>query len=286
MQLDGEVRRPWLASREVSLRLKGDIDLAALANAAGLDQRIDGKAQVGADITGPAAAPRIAARVRIPELGLAAVTAQDVTIEGEWGDDKLRVDDIQARLGTGRLRGRLEAVPISTGGATISLDLREVVLPGSLAALGAGTAVAEGRGPRWRHRPDPSPRPPGAASPRRSTAASPRARSLAVRGTLTVDLQEISRAHEPRPAERTGQRLGGADRSRRDPGDRGASRDRRPRGRRSRRRAHRGFVPHGGLARTRLALGGHRPVAAHPLGSDSPSRTSPPRSPSTGGRSS
>ena len=62
MHLDGEMRRPWLASREVSLRLKGVIGLGALAKAAGLDQRIDGKAQIGADITGPAAAPRIAAR--------------------------------------------------------------------------------------------------------------------------------------------------------------------------------------------------------------------------------
>ncbi len=66
MHLDGEMRRPWLGSREVSLRLKGAVGLAALAKAAGLDQRVEGKAQVGADITGPAAAPRIAAGVRIP----------------------------------------------------------------------------------------------------------------------------------------------------------------------------------------------------------------------------
>jgi autotransporter translocation and assembly factor TamB len=129
MRLDGEMRRPWLASREVSLRLAGAVDLAALANAAGLDQRIDGKAQIGADITGPTAAPRVAARIRIPALGLGAVTAQDVAIDGEWRDDKLRFDDVQARLGNGRLRGRLEVGPIATGGATISLDLREVCCP-------------------------------------------------------------------------------------------------------------------------------------------------------------
>ena len=175
MRLDGEMRRPWLASREVSLRLKGVIGLGALAKAAGLDQRIDGKAQVGADITGPAAAPRIAARVRIPELGVAAVTAQDVTIEGEWGDDKLRVDDIQARLGTGRLRGRLEAGPISTGGrhhvarfarSRCCPDLWRASVPGrrwpkAWSAMAAST---------W-----PELEPPGEASARRSTAASPRA---------------------------------------------------------------------------------------------------------------
>ena len=193
MQIDGEVRRPWGASRELSLRVKGDIALAALAKAAGLDQRIDGKAQVAAEITGPAAAPRIGGRVRIPELGLAAVTARDVAIEGQWVDQKLRLDDIQARLGTGRLRGRLEAALRSGGGAIVSLDLREVVLPGSLAGLGPGTAVAEGRvrdggidlaraEATWRGL---------AASLDGRIAAGP---PLAVRGRLTADLREIGRA--------------------------------------------------------------------------------------------
>ena len=121
-----------------------------------------------------------------PRARLAAVTAQDVTIEGEWGDDKLRLDDIQARLGTGRLRGRLEAVPISDRRREPSRSMcARVVLPGSLAGLGAGTAVAEGRVRDRRHRPGPGSRPPGAASPPRSTAASRRAARSPCAGSST-----------------------------------------------------------------------------------------------------
>ncbi len=193
MQLDGDVRRPWVASRELSLRLKGDIALAALAKAAGLDQRIDGKAQVAAEIAGPVSAPRIAGRIRIPDLGFAETKVREISIDGQWADDKLRLDDIQARVGTGRLRGRLEATLHSGSGATVSLDLREVVLPGSLANLGPGTAVAEGRvrdggidlvraQATWRGL---------AASLGGRIAAGP---TLAMRATLTADLRELGPA--------------------------------------------------------------------------------------------
>jgi autotransporter translocation and assembly factor TamB len=193
MLVDGEVRRPWLASRELSLRAKGHISIAACAKAAALDARMDGRAEITAEIIGPATAPRVAGRVRIPELGLAAVTAHEVAIDGQWVDDKLRLDDIQARLGTGRLRGRLEAASISTGRASLSLDLGEVVLPGSMAGLGPGTVVAEGRArdggidlvraqATWRGL---------AASLDGRIATGP---PLAMRGKLTADLQQVGRA--------------------------------------------------------------------------------------------
>src|SRR4029453_13715517 len=83
MRLDGEVRHPWVAGREVSLRLSGDIALATFARVAGSDQRIDGKIQVA--------------------------------IEGQWAKQTLRLHDVQARLGTGRLRGKVEGGP--QGGA-------------------------------------------------------------------------------------------------------------------------------------------------------------------------
>jgi autotransporter translocation and assembly factor TamB len=145
VQLDGEMRRPWVPTRELFLRLKGEIALAALAKAAGLDERLDGKAQVSGEIAGPAAAPRIGGRVRIPELHFAGVAVREVSIDGRWADEKLRLDDIQAHAGGGRLRGRLEVAPIAGGGASVGLDLRELVLPGSLAELGPGTAVVQGR---------------------------------------------------------------------------------------------------------------------------------------------
>jgi autotransporter translocation and assembly factor TamB len=145
MQLHGEVRRPWTASRELALQARGEIALAALAKAVGVDERVDGKAQVTAEVTGPVEAPSIAGRVRIPELRLAGVAARDVLIDGQWGDRKLRLDDVQARLGAGRMRARLETAPIADGGARVALDLRELVLPGSLTGLGPAIGVAEGK---------------------------------------------------------------------------------------------------------------------------------------------
>ena len=83
--------------------------------------------------------------------------------------------------------------PHAAGGTRLALDLREVVLPGSLAALGAGTASAEGRvrdggvdltpaQATWRGL---------AITLGGRLAAGP---PLAVRGTLTADLKEIAQA--------------------------------------------------------------------------------------------
>ncbi|HYB43465.1 MAG TPA: hypothetical protein VEL75_16920, partial [Candidatus Methylomirabilis sp.] len=193
MRLDGEVRHPWDAGRELSLRAEGAVALAAVARAADIDQKIEGRAQIAAGVTGPAAAPRIEARIRVPQLDVAGIAVREMSVDGRWVDRALRIDDIQARLGTGRLRGRLEATPIPAGGARISLDLGEVVLPGSLTDLGAGTASAEGRlraggidvtraQARWRG---------VSASLDGRIAADP---SLAVRARLGVELPEISRS--------------------------------------------------------------------------------------------
>ena len=113
LRLVGEIRRPWVDDREVSLRLDGDLGLTALAHAAGSDQRIDGKIAVA--------------------------------IEGQWARQTLRLSDLQARLGEARVLGRFEAVPQDGGATRLALDLREIVLPGSLTRLGPGTAVIEGR---------------------------------------------------------------------------------------------------------------------------------------------
>src|SRR5262249_5970519 len=90
MQLDGAVRHRCDQSRELSLRAKGDVPLGALAQAVGLDEPIDGKAEIVADVTGAVEAPAIAARVQIPELRVAGITAQQVSIDGQWADQKLR----------------------------------------------------------------------------------------------------------------------------------------------------------------------------------------------------
>jgi autotransporter translocation and assembly factor TamB len=161
MQLDGDVRHPWVAGRELSLRLNGDIALATLARVAGSDHRIDGKIQVA--------------------------------IDGQWAKQTLRLDDVQARFGTGRLRGKVEAALQGGAGTRLLLELREVVLPGSLTSLGRGTAVAEGRvhdggvdltraQASWRGL---------AVSLGGRIASGP---ALAMHSELTADLQQISQA--------------------------------------------------------------------------------------------
>jgi autotransporter translocation and assembly factor TamB len=160
LRLVGEIRRPWVDDREVSLRLDGDLAFTPLAHAAGSDQTIDGKIQVA--------------------------------IEAQWARQTLRLTDVRARFGDARLRGRLEAAPQDGGATRLALDLREVVLPGSLTGLGPGTVVAEGRArdggvdltrarADWR----------GLAVSLAGRIAS--GSSLAMHATLTADLKELAR---------------------------------------------------------------------------------------------
>src|SRR5262249_30903455 len=52
MQIRGEVRHPWVAGRELSLRAEGEISVGAVAKAVGLVDQLDGKAQIAADVKG------------------------------------------------------------------------------------------------------------------------------------------------------------------------------------------------------------------------------------------
>ncbi|HXJ80761.1 MAG TPA: translocation/assembly module TamB domain-containing protein, partial [Candidatus Methylomirabilis sp.] len=159
----------------------------------GLDDRLDGKAYLAAELTGPAAAPSISWRVEVPELRVAGVAARDVSVDGRWADQQLRLDDVRAGIGTGRLRARLETRPISGDGTSVQLDVRELVLPGSLTGLGSGTGVAEGRirdGGLDLLRADATWRGLRASLSGRVASDS----SLALRGTLSADLQDVSRA--------------------------------------------------------------------------------------------
>jgi autotransporter translocation and assembly factor TamB len=193
MRLDGEVRRPWEDNPELSLRVKGDVALGALATALHLDARLDGNARIAAEIKGPAQTPGIGGQVRIPELRVEGVEVRDVSIDGGWDDRKLRLDTIEARLGTGRLRAGLEIKQGDAGVASVALDLQELVLPGSLTGVGAGTGAVEGS---LRD---------GAFDLRRADVQWPgleisvdgriaAGAALALRGKVTADLGEVGRA--------------------------------------------------------------------------------------------
>src|SRR5262249_45164304 len=49
------------------------------------------------------------------------------------------------KVGTGFLNASLEAKPITDGGASVTLEVREVLLPGSLTTIGPGRGNAEGK---------------------------------------------------------------------------------------------------------------------------------------------
>ncbi len=192
MKLLGEMRNPWTGAPELALRLQGVLPVAPVARAAGLDHPLTGKAQLVADLAGPAASPHVTGNVRVPELGIGGVSVRDVSLGGQWIDRKLRLDDVQARLGAGRLKGWLEVDPRKEGGAALALSLSELIVPGALAALGAGTASADGvvrdggvdlrRGEAsWR----------GLSLALDGRVAS--GRSLALDVTLTSDLRELAR---------------------------------------------------------------------------------------------
>ncbi len=193
LRLEGEVRHPWVESVELSLRVKGDVSLAAVAAAAGLERRIAGKAQVTGEITGPVAAIQVGGRIQIPELGIDGIALHEVGADVRWADRRLRLDNLRARLGAGRVEGRLEAAVLSGGGTSLALDLRQVVLPGDWGRLGSGTAVAEGKihdgvvdvvrvEARWRGLT-------ASADGRVATGA-----PLALRARLTADLAEVARS--------------------------------------------------------------------------------------------
>jgi hypothetical protein len=150
MGLEGAVRRPWADDRELAVRARGRLALAAVAKAMAVDSPLEGTAEIAAEVSGPPAAPRVSGRVRVPDLRVAGVAAREVSIDGEWRDATLRLGEIQGQVGqgqvgAGRLKARLEAGPFGGGAAPVVLDLREIVLPGPLASLGAGSGVVEGQ---------------------------------------------------------------------------------------------------------------------------------------------
>ena len=193
MGLEGAVRRPWAADRELALHAKGRLGLAAVAKAAAMEGPLDGTAEVTAEISGPPGAPRVSGRIRIAELRGAPIAAREVAIDGEWKDATLRLDDIQGQVGTGRLRARLEAGPFDHGAALVAVEVREIALPGSLAPLGAGSGVVQGRlrdggvdltraEAKWT----------GVLATLEGRVAG--GASLSLRGRLSADLGEIGRA--------------------------------------------------------------------------------------------
>ena len=144
IRLSGRLTQP-AAGSEVHAALQGELPLAAVGSRVGLPGSLSGRATVDAVLEGPPSAPRVQARVTIPELGAGPVRARDVRLEGRFIDDTLRVTDLRADIG-GTVSGALTVSPGTAVGARgLELTLDGVRLPWAFAALGPGTLRAEAR---------------------------------------------------------------------------------------------------------------------------------------------
>ena len=52
---------------------------------------------------------QVGGRIQIPELGIDGIAVHEVGTDVRWADRRLRLDNLRARLGAGRVRGTLEA---------------------------------------------------------------------------------------------------------------------------------------------------------------------------------
>src|SRR5262249_12108767 len=139
------VRQPWRRERTLALHLDGELPLAAVGRRAGLREAISGTARVVADVAGAPDAPRVEGQITIPELGVAGAAVRDVAIAARWADGQLAATDLEAHLGSGRLKGRVTATLLRPAGAEVRLELSELALPDPLDGLGVGTATAHAR---------------------------------------------------------------------------------------------------------------------------------------------
>jgi hypothetical protein len=144
IRAEGAVERPW-GDPELALSVGAELPLGSLARLAGSGLVARGVARVEGELRGPPGAPRVTARVSVPELEAGPVVAREVRIRGGWADGRLTLDDVQARVLGGRLEASLE-VP---GGASVSVRatarLSRVTGPGALAVLGPAEVEAAGR---------------------------------------------------------------------------------------------------------------------------------------------
>ena len=132
VSLGGEVRQPFGAP-DLALALRGEVDLARLAPRAGLAWPVTGVARAEADVQGGLEAPRVSARVAIPELTAGPVTARQVALRGQWADGTLRLTEVAARVFGGELEASAALAPARPAESRATVRLHDV----SLAALEA-----------------------------------------------------------------------------------------------------------------------------------------------------
>src|SRR5262249_3925941 len=136
IRLSGRLSQP-AAGSEMRVTLHGELPLGAVGRRAGLTGPLSGLATGDAGLEGPWDAPRVEARVTVPELEAGPLRASDLQLSGSFVDGALRVTDLRAHLPGGTVSGALIVSPEAADGArTVELTLDGLRLPRVLAALG------------------------------------------------------------------------------------------------------------------------------------------------------
>src|SRR5262245_1376664 len=144
IRLSGRLTQP-AAGSELHATLQSEWPLAAVGSRVGLPGRLSGLATIDAVLDGPPAAPRVEARVTIPELEAGPVRARDVRLESRFIDGTLRVSDLRADLPGGAVRGAATLGPQTAGARRVELTLDGLHLPHPLTILGPGSVRVEAR---------------------------------------------------------------------------------------------------------------------------------------------
>ena len=145
IRLSGRLTQP-AAGSEIHGSLQGELPLAAVGNRVGVSGGLTGLAAIDAVLDGPLSAPRVEARVTVPELEAGPVRARNVRLEGSVVNEALRVSDLRADLPGGTVTGALTVSPKTAAGArSVELTLDGLRLPHALGALGPGALRADAR---------------------------------------------------------------------------------------------------------------------------------------------
>ncbi|MGC8834127.1 MAG: hypothetical protein ACP5R4_08730, partial [Armatimonadota bacterium] len=81
----------------------GDLDLAALRNAAGLPFEIEGSSHAVVTVTGPLESPKISAHASCGPLSVGAVSLNSTAASFEWANDRIAVRDARLQLPAGSI---------------------------------------------------------------------------------------------------------------------------------------------------------------------------------------
>jgi translocation and assembly module TamB len=134
------------------------MDLARLAQRAGLGLPVRGTAEVSAEVRGEIGSPEIAGTIAAPTLAVGPILARQAFLRGRWADGRLTVSELRALAWDGQLGGTVTVVAARLADTTATLHLDRIALqalppdwglPRGLAGRVSGTATLSGDPRAW-----------------------------------------------------------------------------------------------------------------------------------------